>query len=108
MGIPWESLDEHFIALTWNDVLEALLESRESLANDQEGRIVEGLAEFISFFGYRIFSGIDFTSISNVPTFVIYSERWVSNKEDFDYQLFTGIEFKSMTSPPDFSLRRNR
>jgi hypothetical protein len=74
-GLDPERIQDHLLPLTWVDVLHAINQVRTDQSSDrlslnaQECQILNELEEYLGFFGYRLFHGLDFEPLRNPPKY---------------------------------------
>lgn len=77
-GLEGRDFEEHLICCTWHDVLRAidtvceLGKSHELQLGIQDTAILESLAQFLGYFGYRRFRGFHFDALQPPPSFLLF------------------------------------
>jgi hypothetical protein len=70
LGLSPAELGNHLLAISWFDVARSIKELRSTLIpNNQEERILAHLADYLAFFGYRVFSGFALSELKEPPRF---------------------------------------
>lgn len=85
-------------SVTWIDVLETLREVSSNLSlTPSEVTLFTHMAEFISFYGYHVFDGIDFTDLCDPPGLVVGYPLSAVGHTSIDLSL------DNLSSPPTFA-----
>lgn len=83
-------------SITWIEVLE-ILRGTISYVDSSGGRFIAHMMEFISYYGYRLFDGIDFGDLCMPPDWII-GNLLLRKSRALD------LNFHHLESPPDFML----
>lgn len=88
-------------SITWVDVLETLRDALNdhSYIDPSEGTLLSHMMEFISFYGYRLFEGIDFSGLYD-PLDLTVSNLSAPESDALDLSPY------HLASPPEFMLMR--
>jgi hypothetical protein len=97
-------LRDRILPLTWTDVagaIEQVIKEADSGAlpvGEQEWQVMTDLEEYLGFFGYRVFRGLDFTLLMRPPDFA----RLLRHVR----QARIRLDFSGLIQPPEFRLNR--
>lgn len=104
-GLSLEHLrsDHALCSVTWFDVLEILeaMSKERAYIHPVEETLLQHIKEFIGYYGYRLFTGIDFGSLDAPPDFALATLLPSDSLLD---KLFAGISLQDLKPPPDFRL----
>jgi len=104
-GLSLNHLRSHhaLCSVTWIDVLEALdaMSKERAYIHPVEETLLQHIREFVGYYGYRLFAGIDFGALDAPPDFAIAA--LLPSDASID-TLFTGINLQLLAPPPDFML----
>jgi len=104
-GLSLEHLDSHhaLCSVTWTDVLEVLddMQKERACIHPVEETLLQHIKEFVGYYGYRLFAGIDFSALNVPPDFATAAS--LSSNASID-KPFVEIDLRSLAPPPDFVL----
>jgi len=102
LGIEAAELPNHYLSITWVDVISAIEQVLKGpdqiLLNTQEVLLLEELREFIGYYGYRIFQGIELGKLQPPPGFDFRRQQigWLG-RSDF-------LKISCLQPPPKFKI----
>lgn len=98
-GSSLQSLDAHnsLCSITWVDVLETLRDALkgDSYVNSSEEALLSHMMSFISYYGYQLFEGFDFTGLCAPPDLIIDRLPLPKSKA-------LDLNLHQLASPPEF------
>jgi len=104
-GLSLEHLRSHhaLCPVTWIDVLEVLddIQKERACIHPVEETLLQHIKEFVGYYGYRLFVGIDFGALHAPPDFALAA---LLPSDSLIDKLLAGINLQDLKPPPDFIL----
>jgi hypothetical protein len=93
------NISDALYSITWIDVLEILRNTLKErvYADSSEEKLITHIMKFISYYGYRLFDGVDFSDLNAPPDLMIGNPSSQENKT-------LSFNLHELGLPPDFML----